>query len=206
MKPVVDGFIVVSLEEIRNAMRLMAEKARVISEGAGALPLAAALTGKAGPGPIVGIVSGGNIDLKKFSELIELIRSRSPRSRRDKRLRVIPGGSGLGSRTFGSFCGSVLTAGPLPLARFISGFPRIQPPREVSSHLWSANLQRGERVLPHAAGQWQWCCKKNRLRTPWPDRWLLDAFRALKHPAVEKLTGSKADCAWDALEAAGAQP
>jgi threonine dehydratase len=71
MKPVVDGFIVVSLEEVRNAMRLMAEKARVISEGAGALPLAAALTGKAGPGPIVGIVSGGNIDLKKFSELIE---------------------------------------------------------------------------------------------------------------------------------------
>jgi len=71
MKPVVDGFIVVSLDEIRNAMRLMAEKARVISEGAGALPLAAALTGKAGPGPIVGIVSGGNIDLKRFSELIE---------------------------------------------------------------------------------------------------------------------------------------
>jgi len=70
MKPVVDGFIVVTLEEIRNAMRLMAEKVRVISEGAGALPLAAALTGKAGPGPIVGIVSGGNIDLKKFSELI----------------------------------------------------------------------------------------------------------------------------------------
>jgi type IV pilus assembly protein PilB len=44
------------------------------------------------------------------------------------------------------------------------------------------------------------------VRTPWPDRWLLDAFRALKHPAVEKLTGSKADCAWDALEAAGASP
>ena len=71
MKPVVDGFIVVSLEQTRNAMRLMAEKARVISEGAGALGLAAALTGKAGPGPIVAIVSGGNIDLKKFSELIE---------------------------------------------------------------------------------------------------------------------------------------
>ncbi len=70
MKPVLDGCIVVSLEETRNAMRLMAEKARVISEGAGALPLAAALTGKAGPGPIVAIVSGGNIDLKKFCELI----------------------------------------------------------------------------------------------------------------------------------------
>jgi threonine dehydratase len=71
MKPVVDGVIVVSLEETKRAMRLMAEKARVISEGAGALPLAAALTGKAGRGPIVAVVSGGNVDLKKFFELIE---------------------------------------------------------------------------------------------------------------------------------------
>src|SRR6516164_3312684 len=70
MKPVVDGYIVVTLEETKKAMRLMAEKARVISEGAGALPLAAALTGKAGKGPIVAIVSGGNIDMKKFFELI----------------------------------------------------------------------------------------------------------------------------------------
>jgi threonine dehydratase len=70
MKPLVDGYLVVSLEETRNAMRLMAEKARIIAEGAGALPLAAALTGKAGQGPIVAIVSGGNIDLKKFCELI----------------------------------------------------------------------------------------------------------------------------------------
>jgi len=70
MQPVVDGCIVVTLEQARNAMRLMAEKARVISEGAGALPLAAGLTGKAGQGPIVAIVSGGNIDLKKFAELI----------------------------------------------------------------------------------------------------------------------------------------
>src|SRR6185369_16166531 len=70
MKPVVDGYIVVSLEETKTAMQIMAEKARVIAEGAGALPLAAALTGKAGNGPIVAIVSGGNIDLKKFFELI----------------------------------------------------------------------------------------------------------------------------------------
>ena len=71
MKPVVDDYIVVSLEETKKAMRLMAEKARIISEGAGALPLAAALTGKAGQGPIVCVVSGGNLDLKKFCELIE---------------------------------------------------------------------------------------------------------------------------------------
>jgi len=70
MKSVVDGYIVVSLDDTKNAMRLMAEKARIISEGAGALPVAAALTGKAGKGPIVAIVSGGNIDMKKFCELI----------------------------------------------------------------------------------------------------------------------------------------
>ena len=70
MHGLVDGSIVVSLEETRNAMRLMAEKSRIVSEGAGALPLAAALTGKAGKGPIVAIVSGGNIDLAKFCELI----------------------------------------------------------------------------------------------------------------------------------------
>ena len=70
MRPLVDNYIVVSLEETKRAMRLMAEKARVISEGAGALPVAAALTGKAGKYPIVAIVSGGNIDMKKFCELI----------------------------------------------------------------------------------------------------------------------------------------
>jgi len=70
MKPVLDGCIVVSLEETRQAMRLLAEKSRVIAEGAGALSVAAALTGKAGQGPIVAIVSGGNVDLKKFCELI----------------------------------------------------------------------------------------------------------------------------------------
>ncbi|PYK17722.1 MAG: pyridoxal-5'-phosphate-dependent protein subunit beta [Verrucomicrobia bacterium] len=69
MKPVVDDYFIVSLEETRKAMQLMAEKSRVISEGAGALPLAAALSGKAGKGPIVAIVSGGNIDLNKFCEL-----------------------------------------------------------------------------------------------------------------------------------------
>ena len=72
MAPVTDGAIVVSLEETRRAMRLMAEMARVIADGAGALPLAAALTGKAGDGPIVAIVSGGNLDLKAFCALIDV--------------------------------------------------------------------------------------------------------------------------------------
>jgi threonine dehydratase len=71
MKPVVDGCIVVSLDDTKKAMRLLAEKARVIAEGAGALSVAAALTGKAGQGPIVAIISGGNVDLKKFCEIID---------------------------------------------------------------------------------------------------------------------------------------
>jgi threonine dehydratase len=71
MESIVDGSIVVSLDQTRQAMRLMAEKTRVIAEGAGALALAAALTGTAGPGPIVAIVSGGNIDLPKYCEILE---------------------------------------------------------------------------------------------------------------------------------------
>jgi threonine dehydratase len=70
MQPVVDGAVTVSLDQVREAMRLMADKARVISEGAGALALAAALTGEAGEGPIVCVVSGGNIDLKTFASLV----------------------------------------------------------------------------------------------------------------------------------------
>ena len=70
MQPVVDGAITVTLDQTRDAMRLIAEKTRTISEGAGALALAAALTGQVGEGPIVCIVSGGNIDLKTFAELV----------------------------------------------------------------------------------------------------------------------------------------
>jgi len=70
MRPVTDGTITVTLDQTAKAMRLIAEKTRTIAEGAGALSLAAALTGQAGEGPIVCIVSGGNIDLDKFAELV----------------------------------------------------------------------------------------------------------------------------------------
>ncbi|HEY8132390.1 MAG TPA: pyridoxal-phosphate dependent enzyme [Thermoanaerobaculia bacterium] len=70
MHGIVDGSIVVSLDEVKRAMRMVAEKVRVITEGAGALAVAAALSGRAGEGPIVAVVSGGNVDLKKFAELI----------------------------------------------------------------------------------------------------------------------------------------
>jgi threonine dehydratase len=71
LRPVVDGSIVVTLDEVKGAMRLMAEKTRVIAEGAGALAVAAALSGRGDvEGPVVTVISGGNIDLKKFAELI----------------------------------------------------------------------------------------------------------------------------------------
>ena len=64
------GGIVASLDECRQAMRIVAERNRVIAEGAGACAVAAGLSGKAGTGKVVCVVSGGNIDLKKFAELV----------------------------------------------------------------------------------------------------------------------------------------
>src|SRR5947209_9698978 len=70
LQGIVDGSIIVTLDEVKRAMRMIAEKTRVIDEGAGALAVAAALSGKAGEGPIVAVISGGNIDLKKFAQLV----------------------------------------------------------------------------------------------------------------------------------------
>ena len=68
LKGTVDGSVVVTLDEVKQAMRIVASKARVIAEGAGALSVAAAL--KQSDGPVVAVVSGGNIDLKKFCEIV----------------------------------------------------------------------------------------------------------------------------------------
>jgi len=70
MRMVVDGSITVTLDETRAAMRTIAEKSRTIAEGAGGLSLAAALREADLDGPVVCVVSGGNIDLAKFSELV----------------------------------------------------------------------------------------------------------------------------------------
>lgn len=65
-----DGSLTASLDEIAAALRLMAERNRVIAEGAGAVALAVALSGKAGKGHIACIVSGGNIDLPKLTKIL----------------------------------------------------------------------------------------------------------------------------------------
>ena len=64
------GSLVVSLDAVASAVRLLAERNRVIAEGAGAASTAAALTGRAGGGKVVCIVSGGNIDAGKLGRIL----------------------------------------------------------------------------------------------------------------------------------------
>ena len=66
----VDGSIVLSLKQIADAIKLLIERSRVIAEGAGGSSLAAALTGKAGQGKIVCVISGGNIDAEKLIRIL----------------------------------------------------------------------------------------------------------------------------------------
>ena len=65
-----DGSLVVTLAEAARAMKLVAERNRVVVEGAAACAVAAALSGRAGSGKVVAIVSGGNIDLDKFAQVV----------------------------------------------------------------------------------------------------------------------------------------
>ena len=66
----IDGALVAGLGEVASALALMAGRNRVIAEGAGACALACALSGKAGGGRIVCIVSGGNIDFSRLCEVL----------------------------------------------------------------------------------------------------------------------------------------
>ena len=62
--------LVVSLSEIAAGVKLLVEKNRIVAEGAGAAGVAAAMTGKAGSGKVVCIVSGGNIDSSKLVKIL----------------------------------------------------------------------------------------------------------------------------------------
>ncbi len=70
-RPLLAGAIALSLDETAAAVRLLAERARVVAEGAGALAVAAAVSGRAGTGRIVCIVSGGNIDAARLAAILE---------------------------------------------------------------------------------------------------------------------------------------
>jgi len=69
-RELVDDAVAVSLDEVAHAMRILAARARIVAEGAGALALAAALRGDAGEGRVVCIVSGGNIDAAVLARIL----------------------------------------------------------------------------------------------------------------------------------------
>ena len=66
-----NGSLVMSIDAVGQALKLVLERNRVLAEGAGAASVAAALSGKAGKGKIVCVVSGGNIDMSKVLRLYE---------------------------------------------------------------------------------------------------------------------------------------
>jgi threonine dehydratase len=69
-RTLIDGCLVSDLPSVASALRLMVQHNHIIPEGAGACPVACALSGGAGAGKIVCVVSGGNIDTAKLVEII----------------------------------------------------------------------------------------------------------------------------------------
>jgi threonine dehydratase len=69
-RKLLDGSLAVTLTDAAHAMRVVAERNRIIIEGAAACAVAAGLSGRAGSGKVVAIVSGGNIDLDQFAQLV----------------------------------------------------------------------------------------------------------------------------------------
>jgi threonine dehydratase len=70
VRGLLDGSFAMSLEAIADAVRILVERNRIVAEGAGATPVAAALAGRAGSGRIVCVVSGGNIDRAKLAKIL----------------------------------------------------------------------------------------------------------------------------------------
>jgi threonine dehydratase len=70
LREVVDEAVVVPITDAEAAVRTLAERVRVIAEGAGALSTAAALAGRAGSGKVACVVSGGNINLATLAAII----------------------------------------------------------------------------------------------------------------------------------------
>ena len=70
IQSLVEGVVVVSLEETADAIRTLVERLRIVAEGAGAAPVAAALSGRAGGGTMCCVVSGGNIDAARLAAIL----------------------------------------------------------------------------------------------------------------------------------------
>ena len=71
VEELLQGAVVAGVEEISSTIRLLCERHRVIAEGAGAAPVAAALAGKGGKGKVVCVISGGNLDNKYLMDILQ---------------------------------------------------------------------------------------------------------------------------------------
>jgi threonine dehydratase len=69
-RSLIDGALVADLDSIASALRLLITHNHIVAEGAGACPVACSLSGSAGTGKIVCIISGGNINPAKLSSLL----------------------------------------------------------------------------------------------------------------------------------------
>jgi threonine dehydratase len=69
-RKLVDGALVADLSSIASALRHLVQHNRIVAEGAGACPVACALSSDAGRGKIVCIISGGNLDPTKLAHLL----------------------------------------------------------------------------------------------------------------------------------------
>ena len=65
------GTVVVTVAQVAAAVRLLVERARVVAEGAGAAPLAAAMSGAFRGQRVVCVISGGNIDAHRLSAILQ---------------------------------------------------------------------------------------------------------------------------------------
>jgi threonine dehydratase len=70
VRNLLDGSIVMSIDSVAAAIRMLIDRTHIVAEGAGATPVAAALSGKAGSGKIVCVVSGGNIDSSVLTRIL----------------------------------------------------------------------------------------------------------------------------------------
>jgi threonine dehydratase len=69
--PLVSDAVSVSLKDAASAVRVLAERGRIVAEGAAGLAVATALAGNAGSGRVVCVVCGGNIDPARLAAILD---------------------------------------------------------------------------------------------------------------------------------------
>ena len=80
LSSVVDGSLLMSVNELATTIKLLVERNHIVAEGAGAAAVATALAGRAGTGKIACVVSGGHIDLDELNQILSPFDLTSPQT------------------------------------------------------------------------------------------------------------------------------